>query len=102
MLVLVTSSITNLLVLFWTGQPVLENLAMTGEVSLTGKILPVGGIKEKIRAAKRSGVTNVILPAENKKDFDDLPTFIKEGLQVNFVSHYREIYDIVFEGKSAQ
>jgi len=69
---------------------------MTGEVSLTGKILPVGGIKEKIRAAKRSGVQTVILPAENKKDFDDLPKFIVEGLNVHFVSHYSEIYDIVF------
>ncbi|ODM97770.1 Lon protease, mitochondrial [Orchesella cincta] len=78
------------------GIPIRQNTAMTGEVSLTGKILPVGGIKEKIRAAKRSGVTCVILPGENKKDFDDLPGFIKEGLEVHFVNHYKEIYDIVF------
>lgn len=70
---------------------------MTGEVSLTGKILPVGGIKEKIRAAKRSGVTCVILPGENKKDFDDLPKFITEDLEVHFVHNYKEIYDIVFQ-----
>lgn len=70
---------------------------MTGEVSLTGKILPVGGIKEKIRAAKRIGVHTVILPAENKKDFDDLPKFIVEGINVHFVNHYSEIYDIVFQ-----
>ncbi len=74
---------------------------MTGEVSLTGKILPVGGIKEKIRAAKRSAVTTIILPAENKKDFDDLPTFIKDGLEVHFVNHYRDIYDIVFAGSKS-
>lgn len=78
-------------------QPVRQNTAMTGELSLTGKILPVGGIKEKIRAAKRTGVTCVILPTENKKDFDDLPGFIKEGLEVHFVSHYSEIFDIVFQ-----
>ena len=69
---------------------------MTGEVSLTGKVLPVGGIKEKIIAAKRVGVDCVILPAENRKDFDDLASFITEGLEVHFVSEYREIYPIVF------
>lgn len=79
------------------GLPIRQNTAMTGEVSLTGKILPVGGIKEKIRAAKRSGVTCVILPFENKKDYDDLPGFIKDGVEVHFVNNYKEIYDIVFQ-----
>ena len=69
---------------------------MTGEVSLTGKVLPVGGIKEKIIAAKRVGVECVLLPAENRKDFDDLPSFITQGLEVHFVDHYREIFRIVF------
>ncbi|CAG7833864.1 unnamed protein product, partial [Allacma fusca] len=80
-----------------TGKPVKANTAMTGELSLTGKILPVGGIKEKIRAAKRANVTSVVLPKENKKDFDDLPAFIKDGLEVVFVSDYKEIYDFVFQ-----
>ncbi|XP_001376069.1 lon protease homolog, mitochondrial isoform X1 [Monodelphis domestica] len=78
------------------NQPARQNVAMTGEVSLTGKILPVGGIKEKTIAAKRAGVTCVILPAENKKDYYDLATFITEGLEVHFVEHYNEIFDIVF------
>uniref|UniRef100_A0A287CV82 Lon protease homolog, mitochondrial n=1 Tax=Ictidomys tridecemlineatus TaxID=43179 RepID=A0A287CV82_ICTTR len=78
------------------GQPVRQNLAMTGEVSLTGKILPVGGIKEKTIAAKRAGVTCIILPAENRKDFHDLAAFITEGLEVHFVEHYREVFDIAF------
>ncbi|XP_025717111.1 lon protease homolog, mitochondrial [Callorhinus ursinus] len=77
-------------------RPVRPNLAMTGEVSLTGKILPVGGIKEKTIAAKRAGVTCVVLPAENKKDFYDLAAFITEGLEVHFVEHYREIFTIAF------
>ncbi|XP_008571281.1 PREDICTED: lon protease homolog, mitochondrial [Galeopterus variegatus] len=77
-------------------RPVRQNLAMTGEVSLTGKILPVGGIKEKTIAAKRAGVTCIVLPAENKKDFYDLAAFITEGLEVHFVEHYREIFDIAF------
>ncbi|XP_055799776.1 lon protease homolog, mitochondrial [Salvelinus fontinalis] len=79
-----------------TSTPVRENVAMTGEVSLTGKILPVGGIKEKTIAAKRAGVTCMILPAENKKDFSDLPEFITEGLEVHFVDHYSKMYPIVF------
>ncbi|KAJ8277397.1 hypothetical protein GJAV_G00074710 [Gymnothorax javanicus] len=79
-----------------TNMPARQNVAMTGEVSLTGKILPVGGIKEKTIAAKRAGVTCIILPSENKKDFSDLPEFITEGLEVHFVEHYHQIYNIVF------
>ncbi|KAM6218170.1 lon protease homolog, mitochondrial [Rhynchocyon petersi] len=84
------------------NQPVRQNLAMTGEVSLTGKILPVGGIKEKTIAAKRAGVTCMVLPAENRKDFHDLAGFITEGLEVHFVEHYREIFDIAFTQEEAQ
>ncbi|XP_060640848.2 lon protease homolog, mitochondrial [Anolis sagrei] len=78
------------------GRPLRQNVAMTGEVSLTGKILPVGGIKEKTIAAKRAGVSCIILPSENKKDFSDLAAFITEGLEVHFVEHYDQIFDIVF------
>ncbi|KAL7992866.1 hypothetical protein Chor_017122 [Crotalus horridus] len=78
------------------NQPVRQNVAMTGEVSLTGKILPVGGIKEKTIAAKRAGVSCIIFPSENKKDYYDLAEFITEGLEVHFVEHYKEIFDIVF------
>ncbi|KAJ4943303.1 hypothetical protein JOQ06_005806 [Pogonophryne albipinna] len=79
-----------------TKRPVRQNVAMTGEVSLTGKILPVGGIKEKTIAARRAGVTCIILPEENKKDFSDLPDYISEGLEVHFVKHYNQIYPIAF------
>uniref|UniRef100_A0A7N8WS44 Lon protease homolog, mitochondrial n=1 Tax=Mastacembelus armatus TaxID=205130 RepID=A0A7N8WS44_9TELE len=79
-----------------TNRPVRQNVAMTGEVSLTGKILPVGGIKEKTIAARRAGVTCIILPAENRKDYSDLPDYITQGLEVHFVDHYSQIYPIVF------
>uniref|UniRef100_A0A9L0SXF8 Lon protease homolog, mitochondrial n=1 Tax=Equus caballus TaxID=9796 RepID=A0A9L0SXF8_HORSE len=82
-------------------RPVRQNLAMTGEVSLTGKILPVGGIKEKTIAAKRAGVTCVVLPAENRKDFFDLAPFITEGLEVHFVEHYRDIFHVAFPAERA-
>uniref|UniRef100_A0A8D3D3L2 Lon protease homolog, mitochondrial n=1 Tax=Scophthalmus maximus TaxID=52904 RepID=A0A8D3D3L2_SCOMX len=71
-----------------TKQAVRQNVAMTGEVSLTGKILPVGGIKEKTIAARRAGVTCIVMPAENRKDFSDLPDYITQGLEVHFVDHY--------------
>lgn len=79
-----------------TNKPARQNLAMTGEVSLTGKILPVGGIKEKTIAARRAGVTCIILPSENRKDFSDLSDYITQGLEVHFVDHYSQIYPIAF------
>lgn len=79
------------------NKPLRQNIAMTGEVSLMGRVLPVGGIKEKIIAAKRSGVTCIILPEENKKDFTELPTYITDGLEVHFVSNYSDVFKIAFE-----
>ncbi|VUZ39891.1 unnamed protein product [Hymenolepis diminuta] len=76
--------------------PVRPDLAMTGEISLTGKVLPVGGIKEKVIAAKRVGVTTVILPEMNRKDYDDLADFIKSDLEIHFVNHYSEVFPIAF------
>jgi len=78
------------------NKPVKKDLAMTGELSLRGKVLPVGGIKEKVIAAKRAGVTTVILPAENRKDFDDLPDLIKNDIDVHFAENYDEVYKIAF------
>jgi Lon-like ATP-dependent protease len=90
-------TITTALISLAMNKPVKANVAMTGEISLTGKVLPVGGIKEKVIAAKRSNVEIILLPDENKKDFDDLPKFITEGIQAHFVSQYSEVYDLVFE-----
>ncbi|VDK74564.1 unnamed protein product [Litomosoides sigmodontis] len=89
-------TITSALLSLALNQPARQNVAMTGEISLTGRILPVGGIKEKVIAAKRSGVNCIILPEENRKDFSDLPDFIRENVDSHFVSHYDQIYDIIF------
>ncbi|XP_053209491.1 lon protease homolog, mitochondrial-like [Panonychus citri] len=78
------------------NKPVRNNLAMTGEVSLTGKVLPVGGIREKTIAAKRANVDCLILPSENRKDFSDLPDYIKSGLEVHFVDNYEQIFKLAF------
>jgi ATP-dependent Lon protease len=66
-----------------TGRPVKRDVAMTGEVTLRGRVLPIGGLKEKALAAKRMGITTVLIPRRNKKDLEDLPKYVKEGM--NFV-----------------
>ncbi|QDZ20796.1 Lon protease [Chloropicon primus] len=78
------------------GRSAVPDLAMTGEVTLTGRILPVGGIKEKVIAARRSGVKTIILPKENLKDVAELAEEVKEGLDINYVETYQQVLDIAF------
>lgn len=78
-------------------KPVRKDLAMTGEVTLTGRILPIGGVKEKAIAARRSDVKTIIFPAANKRDFDELAENVKEGLDVHFVDDYGQIFKLAFE-----
>ena len=77
-------------------RPVKNDLAMTGEISLTGKVLPVGGIKEKTMAARRAGITCIIFPAENKREFDELPDYLKDGLDVHFAEDYSDVFKVAF------
>jgi len=79
-----------------TDTPVLDNLGMTGELTLTGRVLPIGGLKEKIVAARRSGLKALIFPNENRRDYDELPEYIKKGLTIHFVEHYDEVFEIAF------
>ncbi len=71
--------------------------AMTGELTLTGRVLPVGGIKEKMIAARRSGVKDVILPKANEKDFSEIPERVREGLAVHYVEDYKEVFALLFK-----
>ncbi|KAF0910091.1 hypothetical protein E2562_001327 [Oryza meyeriana var. granulata] len=82
------------------GKPVTKDLAMTGEVTLTGRILPIGGVKEKAIAARRSGIKTIIFPSANRRDFDELAPNVKEGLEVHFVDKYSEIYDLAFPSEN--
>lgn len=66
-------------------------MAMTGELTLTGRVLAVGGIREKLIAARRIGYTDVLLPAANRRDFDELPAYITKGMKVGFLEHFREV-----------
>jgi ATP-dependent Lon protease len=78
----------------FTKRKVKKNLAMTGEITLRGKVLPVGGIREKILAAKRAGIKEIILCDENKKDVEEIrPEYLK-GLQFNYVNDMREVLQI--------
>lgn len=77
-----------------TRRKVKNRLAMTGEITLRGKVLPVGGIKEKILAAKRAGIQEIILCEENKKDIDNIPEIYLKGLKFHYVSDIREVLDI--------
>ena len=86
------------LVSMLTGRPVRANLAMTGEITLTGQVLPVGGIKEKVLAAKRSGVTEVILPSENEVDVkEDLKTEQVGEMKMHFVRSMEEVVELALE-----
>ncbi|WP_116369082.1 endopeptidase La [Parahaliea mediterranea] len=71
-------------------------LAMTGELTLTGQVLAVGGIREKVIAARRSRIMELILPHPNKRDFEELPDYLREGITVHFARTYREVFEYVF------
>jgi ATP-dependent Lon protease len=78
------------------GKPVKRNLAMTGELTLTGRVMPVGGIKEKTIAARRAKVKRLVFPAENRKDFDELPEHIRKGLTAHYVTTFNEVVEVCF------
>jgi ATP-dependent Lon protease len=72
------------------------NMAMTGELTLTGQVLPVGGIREKVIAARRAGVKQLILPAANKGDFEEIPEYIRTGVTVHYAARYSEVAELLF------
>jgi ATP-dependent Lon protease len=74
-----------------TGIPVRRDIAMTGEVTLRGRVLPIGGLKEKLLAALRGGITMVLIPAENEKDLAEIPANILAGLEIVPVAHVDEV-----------
>ncbi|HBS58172.1 MAG TPA: endopeptidase La, partial [Firmicutes bacterium] len=76
-----------------TNTPVRKEVAMTGEITLRGRVLPVGGIKEKMLAAHRAGVKKIIMPIENKRDMDDIPVNVKRSLDFVLVEHMDEVLE---------
>ena len=76
--------------------PVRADVAMTGEISLTGKVLPVGGIMEKTMAARRAGITRLVLPAGNQRDWDEIAAYLKDGVEVHFADDYETVRNVAF------
>jgi ATP-dependent Lon protease len=89
-------TMTTALLSMITGRPVVKKLGMTGELTLTGRVLPIGGVKEKTIAVRRAGLKKVIFPEGNRKNFEELPDYLKEGLEVHFASDYKDAYRVAF------
>ena len=89
-------TITTSLISLALNRPVNKKFAMTGEISLNGKVLPVGGIREKIIAAKREGIKDIILPLGTKNQLEDMPESVYANVNIHFVDKFREVYELVF------
>ena len=83
-----------------TGRSVREDVGMTGEVTLQGHVLPIGGVKQKVLAAHRHGLKTVILPKANEVDLDDVPQEILDELELKLVEHVDEVLQIAFQSES--
>ena len=77
-------------------EAVIPNIAMTGELTLTGLVMPIGGVKEKTIAARRTGISQIIFPLENKKDFEDLDEIITKDIKPHFVKNFEDVLPICF------
>ena len=85
------------LVSLLTGRAVRDDVAMTGEITLTGQVLPIGGLKEKALAAQRSGIRTVIAPALNERDIEDIPEHLRNDLEFVWVEEIGEVLDAALE-----
>jgi ATP-dependent Lon protease len=73
-----------------------RRIAMTGELTLTGQVFPVGGIREKVIAARRAGIRELILPEENRGDYDEVPDHVKRGMKVHFAATFDDVAQLLF------
>ena len=89
-------TMTTALLSMISRRPVRKKLGMTGELTLTGRVLPIGGVKEKTIAARRAGLQTLIFPEGNRKDFEELPDYLQEGLDVHFARDYTDVYKVAF------
>ncbi len=80
-----------------TGIPVRADVAMTGEITLRGQVLPIGGLKEKLLAAHRGGIKHVVIPIENEKDLREIPDNVKENIEIHAVKWMDEVLEIALE-----
>jgi len=90
-------TMTTALVSLLTGRPVRQEVGMTGEVTLSGRVLPIGGVKQKVLAAHRAGLTEVVLPERNRPDLDDVPEAVREAMTFHLVSDVNEVIRLALE-----
>jgi ATP-dependent Lon protease len=90
-------TITSALASLYTGRRVRPDTAMTGEITLSGLVFPVGGIKEKVLAAHRAGIRRIVMPSRNEADIEDVPDDVRKELQIVFVSRIAEVIDASLE-----
>jgi len=90
-------TILTAIVSFLTKRRVIKDLAMTGEITLRGQVLPVGGIKEKVLAAHRAGIKTIIMSKENEKDLEDIPKKVRKEIQFHFVDRMLEVLKLALE-----
>jgi ATP-dependent Lon protease len=96
--VTMTTALASLL----SGRLVRSDVAMTGEVSLTGRVLPIGGVKQKLLAAHRAGITTVLIPKRNEPDLEDVPEGVRDQLEIHPVSDVREVLELALEPATVQ
>jgi ATP-dependent Lon protease len=87
-------AIATALASLWRGVPVRDDLAMTGEVTLHGEVLPIGGVRQKVLAAQRAGIRHVVLPDRNEGEWRDVPDTLQKGITIHFVEHVTEVLDL--------
>jgi ATP-dependent Lon protease len=85
-----------------SGRPVRSDVAMTGEITLTGQVLPIGGLKEKALAAQRGGIRTVIAPALNEQDVDEIPEHLRKDLEFSFVSTVEQALEVALQRRPAR
>src|SRR5213076_2448144 len=93
--VTMTTALASLL----TGRPVKSTVGMTGEVTLQGKVLPIGGVKQKVLAAHRAGLTEVVLPKRNGPDLDDVPERVREVMTFHLADDVQQVLDVALDGE---
>jgi ATP-dependent Lon protease len=95
-------AITTALVSLLSGRPVRSDVAMTGEITLAGLVLPIGGLKEKALAAQRNGIRVVIAPARNEQDIDEIPEHLRKDIEFEFVAEIGEALDVALQRRRAR
>ena len=89
---------TTAMASLYTKLPARSDTAMTGEVTLTGLVLPIGGVKEKVLAARRAGIRRVILPVANKKDLRELPDHVRSEMEFKFAERVEQVLELMIPG----